>query len=168
MVESIVITQNSESNQTSYTYIAKKENSAKHVIIVNFKFFLLYLDPVAMSMGNVRIRHYKTFAPECVNWRDHLYEEAVLAAIRSVSEDPIFNVQYRRITYPKALGEALAYFPKDDAMYFATAAVRRAKDIIDGNDRALTPREKKLMQENKNLINKLRKKSAKRRSRPQY
>lgn len=166
MVQSIVITSRLDSNTPKMALIMKREDHHKSVLIVQYGDGVVWLDPIVMSRGSILVRNYH-LSLLFDNPMDD-FSRAVMEASFSVGMDPIFSNPRQKIIYNERLAGYLRTLPKGEIASFCKGALNLAMEEIHGNHVEITAREKQLMRENTELINRLRKRALKKKAKPIY
>ena len=172
MIQNIVITDRNFDNEPWYALVLKRDNPSKSVVLVKIEMedvgkFVLWLDPSSASHGSLNIRNFHV----CKVGEDlyKIFYEALNEACFSASEDKIFRSYLpQRQAYPSALGLLIKNFPKSDLQYFASISIKRAFEEINGDHHTQTAREKELEAKYNALVNRLKAKKKKKKTKPTY
>ena len=173
MVETIVLTQMYSESSLKMAFVAKKRYDVKDnpaamrsAMLVGVKDYVLILDPDVMRRGSLKIRHFDlstyAFESESLRCSDNMAHYSYLLArlVSAVGTDPLFS-NARKRPYSPALVERLATLDTDPLMHFAVAATNRAKEMLTNNSKEVTKRERELIQQNAELVYRIKKKARK-------
>lgn len=150
MVDSFVVSSKFYDGKSALTVVAKKDNPNASVAIIRYNDWVIQADPIILARGSLKVREYAYNSMQWLNTDGifSAYDQAVVNAITSVAEDPVFRNPNKQVIYTPAFGEFLNKFPKDEFSSMCMIANHRIAEMARNQEKHTISR---LIDENKSL-----------------
>lgn len=148
---------------TELCFVAKASDLSKSVIICYFNGWVISLDPVVLSRGSLKIRHYE-IDNAYIQHHHVWFHERIIEALRSPAEDPIFQSPINNANFTAEFSSGvLSKLPIDEMMQFADKSLRDLRPFFE-RGKEMQAKERAYKEEIKALKARLQKKAMKKKA----